>query len=135
MFAIYDQGRIACLAEENSANTLLEDMKLREEVSQEAFTCQLDEAMNLIQKGVRSRLCQGPQKVSKARWFELLEVLFPARRETCENCEVFTVPELHAGNVYLHGVRIDDNYFIINEDYDVSAEDLIRACREEFLAS
>lgn len=91
--------------------------------------------MFVIREDARSRLCRGPQKVSKARWFELLEVLFPARWETRENCEVFTVPELHAGNIYLHGVRIDDNYFTINEDYDVSVEDLIRVCREEFLAS
>lgn len=112
----------------------LEELKASGEVSPEAFLCPWDEAEKLSALLMRERLCKGPQRVTRERWWELLEILFPARWEqhVGDNSEheIFMVPESIASTLYTFGVRIGEEYFTITEDCDIPAYRLIEACME-----
>jgi hypothetical protein len=108
----------------------LEELKSQGKVSPEAFVCPWEEASGLSDDLARQKVCNGPSRVTKERWWELLEVLYPARWEQLEGSEVFMVPECITSTIYTFGVRIGEDYFSINEDQDIPAERLVAMCRE-----
>ncbi len=112
----------------------LEALKAQGKVSQGAFQCSWEEAGGYARDLARQRLCKGPQRVTRERWWELLEVLFPARWEQQvggnSDHEIFMVPECITSTLYTFGVRIGEEYFTITEDYDIPASKLIEACME-----
>lgn len=112
----------------------MEELKAQGKVSPEAFVCPWEEASAHSRDLARSRHCHGPQRVTRERWWELLEVLYPARWEMQvggnKEHEVFMMPECITSSLYTFGVRIGEAYFTINEDYDVSASRLIELCKE-----
>jgi hypothetical protein len=108
----------------------LEELKAEGKVSPEAFICPWEEAYRLSNDLARQRYCEGPSRVTEERWWELLEVLFPARWEHFEGAEIFMMPECITGSLYTFGVRIGEDYFSINEDQDIPAAKLVEMCRE-----
>ncbi len=108
----------------------LDELKSQGKVSPEAFECPWEEASRLANDLARQRYCKGPSRVTKERWWELLEVLFPARWEQLEGAEIFMMPECITSTLYTFGVRIGEDYFTINEDQDIPAEKLVAMCRE-----
>lgn len=121
-------------AEDGSLVTLvrgltLEALKASGQVSPEASVCPWEEAAALSRCRARQRLCQGPQRVTRERWLESFEVLFPARWEQAEDYEVFMVPECITDSIYCFGVRIDEDYFLINEEALTPAKVLVQQCK------
>ena len=108
----------------------LEELKAEGKVSPEAFLCPWEEALRLSNDLARQKECNGPSRVTKERWWELLEVLFPARWEQLEGAEIFMMPECITSTLYTFGVRIGEDYFSINEDQDIPAERLVAMCSE-----
>jgi|688.fasta_scaffold165800_5 hypothetical protein len=108
----------------------LEALVSEGKVSPEAFLCPLEEAAAKSRDLARQRLCKGPQRVTRERWWELLEVLFPARWENTPEGEIFMVPECITSCLYTFGVRIGEDYFSITEDCDIEAAKLIAMCKE-----
>lgn len=108
----------------------LEELKSLGKVSPEAFVCPWDEAYRLSRDLARQRHCKGPSRVTKERWWDMLEVLYPARWEHLEGSEIFMMPECITINLYTFGVRIGEDYFSINEDQYISAERLVAMCSE-----
>ena len=108
----------------------LDELKSQGKVSPEAFVCPWEEALRLTNDLARQRYCKGPSRVTKERWWELLEVLYPERWEHLEGAEIFMMPECLTGNLYLFGVRIGEDYFSVNEDCNIPAERLVAMCRE-----
>lgn len=108
----------------------LAELKAQGKVSPEAFLCPWSEAEGLTRDLARSRYCKGPQRVTKERWWDMLEVLFPARWEQLGDCEVFMMPECITSTLYTFGVRIGQEYFSINEDRSIKAKSLIAMCKE-----
>ena len=108
----------------------MEELKAGGKVSPEAFLCPWEEALRLSNDLARQKECNGPSRVTKERWWELLEVLFPARWEQLEGAEIFMMPECITSTLYTFGVRIGEDYFSINEDQDIPAEKLVAMCRE-----
>ena len=108
----------------------LDELKAEGKVSPEAFLCPWEEALRLSNDLARQKECNGPSRVTKERWWELLEVLFPARWEQLEGAEIFMMPECITSTLYTFGVRIGEDYFSINEDQDIPAEKLVAMCRE-----
>lgn len=108
----------------------MEELKAEGKVSPEAFLCPWEEAFRLSNDLARQKECNGPSRVTKERWWELLEVLFPARWEQLEGAEIFMMPECITSTLYTFGVRIGEDYFSINEDQDIPAERLVAMCRE-----
>jgi hypothetical protein len=108
----------------------LEELKAEGKVSPEAFICSWEEAQPLCDNLARQTYCKGPSRVTKERWWELLEVLFPARWEHFEGSEIFMMPECITSSLYTFGVRIGEDYFSINEDQDIPAKRLVEMCRE-----
>lgn len=124
------QGELVC----QFGGETLEELKAQGKVSPEAFLCPWEEASAHSRDLARERLCKGPQRVTEQRWWELLELLFPARWEQQvggnSDHEVFMVPECITSTLYTFGVRIGEEYFTITEDYDIPASKLIEACME-----
>lgn len=112
----------------------LEELKAQGKVSPEAFVCPWEEAEARSRDLARSRLCRGPERVTRERWWDMLEVLYPARWEMQvggnEEHEVFMMPECITSTLYAFGVRIGEDYFAINEDCDIAASRLIELCKE-----
>ena len=108
----------------------LDELKAQGKVSPEAFVCPWEEASRLTNDLARQRYCKGPSRVTKERWWELLEVLYPERWEHLEGAEIFMMPECLTGSLYLFGVRIGEDYFSVNEDCNIPAERLVAMCRE-----
>ena len=108
----------------------LDELKSQGKVSPEAFVCPWEEASRLTNDLARQRYCKGPSRVTKERWWELLEVLFPARWEQLEGAEIFMMPECITSTLYTFGVRIGEDYFSVNEDCNIPAERLVAMCRE-----
>ena len=118
----------------------LEELKAQGKVSPEAFVCSWDEAYRLSCDLARQRLCKGPSRVTKERWWEMLEALYPARWEHIpgggsslqinEGAEIFMMPECITSTLYTFGVRIGEDYFSVNEDCSISAAKLVEMCRE-----
>lgn len=108
----------------------LEELKAMGRVSPEAFLCPWEEAETRSRGLARERHCKGPERVSCARWWEMLEVLFPGRWEHLGDCEVFMVPEMITSNIYCFGVRIRQDYFLVNEDVGIASSKLIEMCKE-----
>ena len=103
----------------------LDELKAQGKVSPEALLCPWEEAQRLSDDLARQRYCKGPSRVTKERWWEMLEVLFPARWEQLEGAEIFMMPECITSTLYTFGVRIGEDYFSINEDQDIPAERLV----------
>ena len=108
----------------------LDELKAQGKVSPEAYVCPWEEASRLTNDLARQRYCKGPSRVTKERWWELLEVLYPARWEHVAGSEVFMMPECITGTLYIFGVRIGEDYFSITEDRNIPATKLIEACME-----
>lgn len=108
----------------------LDELKSQGLVSPEAFLCPWEEAQRLSQGFARQRYCTGPSRVTRERWQDMLEVMFPARWDQLAGGEIFMVPECITGNLYTFGVRIGGDYFLINEDCTISGRRLIELCRE-----
>jgi hypothetical protein len=108
----------------------LEELKAQGKVSPEAFVCPWEEASRLSEDLVRQKYCKGPSRVTEERWWELLEVLFPARWEHFEGAEIFMMPECITSTFYIFGVRIGEDYFSITEDKDIPVEKLVAMCSE-----
>lgn len=108
----------------------LEELKAEGKVSPEAFLCPWEEAYRLSCSLARQTYCKGPSRVTEERWWELLEVLFPARWEHFEGSEIFMMPECITSSLYTFGVRIGEDYFSINEDQDIPAKRLVEMCKE-----
>jgi hypothetical protein len=108
----------------------LDELKAQGKVSPEAFVCSWEEAQPLAEGLARQRYCKGPSKVTKERWWDLLEVLYPARWEHLEGAEIFMMPECISGSLYMFGVRIGEDYFSVNESCDIPAAKLVEMCRE-----
>jgi len=108
----------------------LDELKAQGKVSPEAFVCSWEEAYPLSEELVRQRYCKGPSRVTKERWWDLLEVLYPERWEHLEGAEIFMMPECISGNLYMFGVRIGEDYFSVNESCSIPAAKLVEMCRE-----
>ena len=108
----------------------LGELRSQGKVSPEAFLCPWEEAQRLSADLARQRYCKGPSRISKERWWDMLEVLYPARWEHLEGSEIFMMPECITSSLYTFGVRIGEDYFSINEDCSISAEKLIQLCQE-----
>jgi hypothetical protein len=99
-------------------------------VSPEAFLCPLEGAVGRSRDLARQRLCKGPQRVTRERWWDMLEVMFPARWENTPEGEVFMMPECITSSLYTFGVRIGEDCFSITEDCSIEASRLIAMCKE-----
>jgi hypothetical protein len=108
----------------------LEELIAESKVSPEAVLLPWREAEARSSELARQRLCKGPQRVSRERWWELLEVLYPARWEATSEFEVFMVPECIAADLYTFGVRINEDYFCITESCNIDTSDLVQQCLE-----
>lgn len=110
----------------------LEDLKAKARVSPEAVVCPLEEALDKAEALVRERLCGSPQRLSYeqwAAWMVMLECLPPNRWDTLGDAEAFMVPEPVSGTIYTYGVRINKDYFSINEDAGKSLAGVIALCK------
>ena len=108
----------------------LDELKSRGKVSPEAFVCSWEEASRLSDNLARQKYCKGPSRVTKERWWDMLEVLYPARWEHLEGSEVFMMPECITSTFYTFGVRIGEDYFSITEDRNIPAAQLVEMCRK-----
>lgn len=109
----------------------LEQLQQEGKVSPLALLCPWEEAEARSRDLARSRYCSGPQRVSREQWWELLEILFPARWEQLDgDCEVFMMPECITSDLYTFGVRIGEDYFSITESCGKTSRELIALCRE-----
>lgn len=108
----------------------LDELKAKGAVSPEAFVCPWEEASRLSDNLARQRYCKGPSRVTKERWWDMLEVLYPARWEHLAGSEVFMMPECITGTFYTFGVRIGEDYFSITEDRNTPAAKLVEMCRK-----
>lgn len=109
----------------------LEELKSQGRVSPEAFLCPWEEAEAHSLGLTRQRHCKGPERVSRERWWELLEVMPPARWRLLPGGEIFMVPEPIASDLYRFGVRIGEEYFSIVEDCNIEDSRLIDLCKAE----
>lgn len=109
----------------------MEELKSQGRVSPEAFLCPWKEAEAHSLGLARQRYCKGPEKVSRERWWELLEVMPPARWRLLAGGEIFMVPEPIASDLYRFGVRIGEEHFSIVEDRDIEDNRLIDLCKAE----
>lgn len=107
----------------------LEDLIKGQRVSPEAVLLPWEEVERRSLELARQRLCKGPQRITEARWWELLEVLYPARWEQTPEAEVFMVPECVTIDLYTFGVRINEDYFSIIESCDIATSELIQQCK------
>ncbi|CAB4147186.1 hypothetical protein UFOVP431_17 [uncultured Caudovirales phage] len=121
-----DPGVLVC----QFGGQTLDELKSQGLVSPEAFLCPWEEAQRLSQGLARQRYCTGPSRVTKERWQDMLEVMFPARWEQFEGGEMFMVPECITGTFYTFGVRIGEDHFLVTEDCTISGERLIKLCKE-----
>ena len=108
----------------------LEDLIQAQKVSPEAVLLPWEEAEARSLDLARQRLCKGPQRISRERWWELLEVLYPARWQRTSEFEVFMVPECITIDLYTFGVRINEDYFCITESCNIDTSDLVQQCLE-----
>ena len=109
----------------------VEELKSQGRVSPEAFLCPWEEAEAHSLGLARQRYCKGPEKVSCERWWELLEVMPPARWRSLPDGEIFMVAEPIASDLYRFGVRIGEEYFSIVEDCNIEDSRLIDLCKAE----
>jgi hypothetical protein len=107
----------------------LEELIAESKVSPEAVLLPWKEAEARSLELARQRLCKGPQRISRERWWELLEMLYPARWEATSNSEVFMVPECITIDLYTFGVRINEDYFSITESCEIATSDLVQQCK------
>jgi hypothetical protein len=88
------------------------------------------QALELAEAASRARYCQGPRRISKERYEEMLNVLPPEnwRRGVGYGC--FRLSERLSGAIASFFVRIGDSYYQINEDEDADPGALFRACMD-----
>lgn len=108
----------------------LEDLISESKVSPEAVLIPWEEAEAKSLDLARQKLCKGPQRITEQRWWELLEVLYPARWEHLPDGEVFMMPECITSYLYTFGVRVGSDYFAITEDCRIKTADLIQQCKD-----
>lgn len=107
----------------------LDELKSKGTVSPEAFLCPWEEAEAHSLGLARQRYCKGPERISRERWWELLEVMPPARWRSLPGGEIFMVAEPIASNLYRFGIRIGEEYFSIVEDCYIEDDKLIDFCK------
>lgn len=122
-----DSGVLVC----EFGGETMEELKSQGRVSPEAFLCPWEEAEAHSLGLARQRYCKGPERVSRERWWELLEVMPPARWRSLPGGEIFMVAEPIASDLYRFGVRIGEEYFSIVEDCDIEDSRLIDLCKAE----
>ena len=106
-------------------NKTIEEMVASGEVSKAYQILSLDDAFVLSEKAARNRYCKGVESITEARFWELLEVLPPARWIRQSNFEAFHVSECISGDLYQWCIRKGDKYYAIVESCGISMSDLL----------
>jgi hypothetical protein len=86
-----------------------------------------EEGMALQDAAYRKQYCKGISEISKSRYWELLELLFPADWRVSKRFESFRVPECIAGDLYTWCAKLKingkDRYFTCVESSTMTQPD------------
>lgn len=88
------------------------------------------EALELAEAASRARYCRGPERISKERYEEMLNVLPPENWQRGVGFSCFRLSERLSGAIASFFVRIGDSYYQINADEDTDPGELFRACMD-----
>lgn len=73
----------------------------------------LDDAVDLIQAEQIKRFCTGIKEITAERFWEMLEVLPPAKWRNDGNMEIFHNPEHIVADLVDWFIRVNDRYFTV----------------------
>jgi hypothetical protein len=86
-----------------------------------------EEGLKLQDAAYRKQYCKGVSEISRSRYWELLEVLFPADWRVSKRFESFRVPECIAGDLYTWCAKLKingkDRYFTCVESSAMTQPD------------
>lgn len=71
---------------------------------------------------------KAPWRITRERFWEMLEVLPPCRWERHHHAETFHVSELLSGNIAAHFVRLGSDYYELQADHRTPHAELVRQC-------
>lgn len=83
-----------------------------------------DEALNVLIAGFTQSMISKPEKIGSARYYELLEVLPPARWESRNGFTAFFVPEPIWSNLVTWCIADAKGYYSFTERANISEEKL-----------
>ena len=84
-------------------------------------------ACDLIERATADKFCKGVSEITERQFWDMLEVLPPAKWSRMQDTEAFYVPEHVIGSLVNWYMRIGDRYFTMCNDCTMSPFDVIQS--------